>query len=548
MVSLMVFGWGPGLGGILATRFSATIERVRPRQSPFSRLTLLAKVMLVVNSVLIVAVTATGLSTYRVARDALREEVFTSGRLAVSDFARSNALEFLDPEKGPIELQLRLGQLISDEGPSRLVAAYALDRAGEVISHSGQSIVLPTREILSLASDEVVHSSDRAIIVATPVTYDEVVLGHIAFAFDGAMISEAGTTILIQVLVVIVAFILLNLLGLWLVIRGLLKPVEQLGQAAEALAGGDYEHPLPTNLSQDEIGRAARSFENMRDALTVHMRFSNAALVNRIREGRVVDEGDEHQLSVVFGDAVGYTAWSQNLPPRVIFSTLSRYYTCIGRIMVGRCGGIIDKFIGDGVMIHFGLMGGDGPAQPTDAVALEHVRSALRGVIYSQIGLRALAYAIERFENRPSLLYRFGMASGRCLVGPFGARDIMLDYTLIGNVVNLAARLEYLAPPGGLLIDRFTRLDSGEHFLQVEDGGIQRVKGSEIPVQVFHALDFAHAEEHERMRAYLLDELMDDEFIASVILGGNDDPAKIEEIRSFLEREVRKRPPLSRPG
>ncbi|MFW6369500.1 MAG: adenylate/guanylate cyclase domain-containing protein [Myxococcota bacterium] len=508
------------------------------RRTLFSRLPLLAKVLLAVNFVLVVAVASTGVSTFSVARDAMREGVITSGKRSVEDFARGSTLEFLDPDRGPLDIELRLRGLVSDASEHRPLAAYAVDREGKIIASAGSSVLLPIDEIRALTTSAVVESPTGSIVVGTPVTYDEVVLGYIAFAFDNAMIAEAGTTIVIQVVVVVLAFLLANVLLLWLLVRRLLRPVVQLGEAAEALASGDYTHPLPENLPEDEIGRAARSFENMRDALTVHMRFSNAALVERIRTGRLVDEGDEHQLSVVFGDAAGYTAWSQNRAAQEVFSTLSRYYTCMGRIMVDHCGGIIDKFIGDGVMLHFGLMRQRSQVDRSPAVVREHVQAALRGACYSQIALRALSHALERFQGRDSLRYRFGIASGRCLVGPFGARDVMLDYSLIGNVVNLAARLEALSPPGGLIVDRFTYVDAGEGFLEVESGGIQRVKGVEMPIQVFFVKGLAGENERKRMRDYLLEELFDDEFVSGVILDGDDDAEKMASIRSFLEAEI----------
>jgi class 3 adenylate cyclase len=505
----------------------------------FSRLPLLGKVLLAVNAVLIIAVTATGLSSYQVARDAIRGEVIAAGRQAAGDFARANALEFLDPERGPLELQLRLGQLVAEGEATRLLAGHALGPDGDVLASAGSSARLPIARIRALDAAALVPSDGGAIVVAAPVIYDQVSLGHVAFVLDGAILAEAGTTIFIQVAVAVLAFIILNVLGLWVLMRRVLQPVVQLGRAAEALAAGDYDHPLPQGLPEDEIGRAARSFENMRDALTVHMRFSNAALVDRIRHGRRVDEGAEHQLSVVFGDAVGYTAWSEDVPPEEVFSTLSRYYTCIGQILVTRFGGIIDKLIGDGIMAHFGFSAG---APRSETVPREHVQAALRATVYTQLALRAVSFATERFHGRPALHYRFGIASGRCLVGPFGAKDLMLDYSLIGNVVNLAARLERKAPPGGLLVDRFTRIDAGDGFLDIRDGGLQEVKGLSIPIPVAFVRGFEDEMETREMQRWLLDVFFDEARIVALCLDGDRDPEKIALVRAQIEAEVSERP------
>ena len=74
--------------------------------------------------------------------------------------------------------------------------------------------------------------------------------------------------------------------------------------------------------------------------------------------------------------------------------------------------------------------------------------------------------------------------SGRCLVGAIGAANIMMDFSPIGNVVNLASRIETIAAPGGVSIDRFTRLDVGEGLIDVLDRGSHEFKGFEHLIQV----------------------------------------------------------------
>jgi class 3 adenylate cyclase len=281
----------------------------------------------------------------------------------------------------------------------------------------------------------------------------------------------------------------------------------------------------------------------MADALELHMRFSNQALIDRIRRGGT-DQAKEFQLTVAFGDAAGYTSWSQKRTPNEVFSTLSRYFSCIGSITVHGFQGIIDKFIGDGIMTHFGLLRERSDPSSPDP---ESARDALRAIITTQLALRLLSQAIRIFDQRDPLAYRFGIASGRCLVGAVGARDVMLDYSVIGNVVNLASRLEHLAPVGGLLIDRFTHIDSGPDFLDVVDGGEQSIKGVSVPIQVFYVRGFTSPEEREQTRAFLLERFFTDDRLDALALSGHGSREARMALRDFLARELKERPELPVP-
>ncbi|MEM6732009.1 MAG: adenylate/guanylate cyclase domain-containing protein, partial [Myxococcota bacterium] len=405
----------------------------------WSRLSLLAKVLIVANFLLVTAISAAGVFTYRVAQEAVRNEIIASGQQSVRDFAKVNALDFLDEEKGKLDLQLKLKGLVASDSENRLVGAFIYGGSGEPLAEMSSSGAGPSFALLeNLESTAVIESSDEAITIAAPVFYDDLRLGSVAFRFASSRIREAGTQILYQAIAIIAIALIVNFALLIVVLRRVLKPVSQLGDASEAFARGDFRSRIESRTSQDEIGRAAQSFNDMADALELHMRFSNAALVERIQHGGT-DDAKEHQLSVVFGDAVGYTSWASLHSPAEIFEMLSRYYTCMGRITVRSFQGIIDKFIGDGIMMHYGMLRDQ---RRVSAVERAYVRNALRATIYSQFAMKLLTFAVTELEGKRPLTYRFGLASGKCMMGPVGAQHIMLDYSIIGNVVNLASRLE----------------------------------------------------------------------------------------------------------
>lgn len=514
----------------------------------WNNLPLLAKVLSIANVLLVTAVSLTGFATYRIASDSIRAELIASGMKSVVDFAKINALDFVDEEKGRLNLSLALSQLVApqtNDAEQRFLAGFVFDRDGNLLAKathgrfpSPDPGVLPT---LTSAAVVPAMGTQSSIAVASPVSYDNVSLGYVVFQLDAQSIARAGSEIIARSVAIVVAALVLNFLALMFLMSRILRPVRELGSASEAFAGGDFRRRIEGKLAGDEVGTAARSFNNMADALELHVRYSNDALVERIRSGGG-DAPVEHQLSVVFGDAVGYTTWAASHTPEQIFAMLSRYYTCIGRITVHSFQGIIDKFIGDGIMMHFGMLKEDRGALVHEK---DYVRSALRSTIYSQFALRILSYAILKIERDKPLSYRFGLASGKCMMGAVGAQEIMMDYSIIGNVVNLAARLEGRAPPGGLIIDRFTYIDAEKGFVEVNDGGRQRVKGIPDPVQVYYVKSFSEQHELEEMRRYFLQDFLEDPLVLRAILGPNMDSTRHREaLRRYAIKEFDKHPTL----
>jgi class 3 adenylate cyclase len=496
---------------------------------------LLAKLLIVNLFLSVVGIGASGLFTYRVARDALQAEAIASGTKLVVNFAKTNTMEWLDDQAGPLNLKLRLKGLVDTDG-ARTIAAYVLDRNHRPLAAAGPVTVDDMAE-LPLPEDGrgvLVTVQPKAITIACEVVYDKIQLGYTVFRFNSSMIAEAGARIIYSSSFIILSFMLVIIVALTLLLRRVLRPVVDLGHAAQEFAKGNYSHRLKPQPAQDAISNAARSFNSMCDALELAMRFTNGALVERIKAGNPIDEVREHQLCVIFGDARGYTPWSRRHTPNEIFATLNRYYTCFGRVIVGRFNGIIDKFIGDGIMAYFGLQGGVAPQDKAS-----QVRDALRACVHMQLLSRVLSHAMQTYEKAEPLTYRLGMATGRCLVGAIGAKDTMLDYSLIGNVVNLASRLEGKAPPGGLVVDRFTVIDAGEGYADVSDLGAQTVKGIDTPIQIFRVNSLSDPNDVEAMRAFLLEDVFEDAVLLEAIFGtAKPRFEQIAAMRIFIEKEL----------
>jgi len=184
---------------------------------------------------------------------------------------------------------------------------------------------------------------------------------------------------------------------------------------------------------------------------------------------------EEKELTVLFSDIRGFTAWSSTQDPQRIRRTLNAYFEDMAKI-VFRHGGTIDKYIGDGLMVFFG----DPVEQP------DHPLRAVRCAVDMQLATRELKRTWEADEGGLPIQIRIGINTGPVIVGNMGSSR-RLDYTTIGANVNLAQRLESGAPPGGILVTR-ALYDLIVGRVEAEPAGRIKAKGFENEIEVFEIL------------------------------------------------------------
>ena len=173
------------------------------------------------------------------------------------------------------------------------------------------------------------------------------------------------------------------------------------------------------------------------------------------------------KLTIFFSDIVDFTAISDDIQPEELTELLNEYLTEMSRI-AARHGGTVNKYIGDAMLVFFG--------DPTTRGASEDARACIAMAFEMQQRLRELnvQWRTRGFE-RP-FRARMGVNTGYCNVGNFGSEDRM-DYTIIGGEANLAARLQAMAPPGGVVV-------SYETFVLVSD----QVKGTALDATALKGL------------------------------------------------------------
>jgi adenylate cyclase len=279
------------------------------------------------------------------------------------------------------------------------------------------------------------------------------------------------------------AILVLSLLLAVVLGRLISRPVRDLAGAALAVSSFDFRRvPQAKGSAFRELDSAASAFNSMLSGLRWFETYVPRSLVLRlIQRGDGGVESEERQVTVIFTDIVGFTAGSQRLTPRETADFLNHHFALLAA-EIERTGGTLDKYIGDSVMAFWGA-----PDEQPD-----HADRACRAAL-------AINAALER-DNReraasgaPQVRIRLGVHSGAAIVGNIGAPG-RVNYTLIGDTVNLANRLESFGkevPAGAgaatILLSGETRARLNDSW-QVEDLGAHQMRGRSGTTQVFRLL------------------------------------------------------------
>ncbi|MGQ9595152.1 MAG: tetratricopeptide repeat protein [Anaerolineae bacterium] len=207
-----------------------------------------------------------------------------------------------------------------------------------------------------------------------------------------------------------------------------------------------------------------RELERLRDFIPAH-------LVERITQEARAGRGERRTVTVLFADLTGFTALSESLDPEEVFRLLD---TCFRAFVeaIYRFEGTVDKFTGDGLMALFGapLAHEDDPER------------ALHAALGMQKALEECGQDLVRRIGRP-LALRIGLNLGEVVVGGLGS-DLRLDYTAVGDTVNVAARLQELAQPGEILVARSVA-EAARAAFTFEPLGLVEIRGRREPVEAY---------------------------------------------------------------
>jgi adenylate cyclase len=208
-------------------------------------------------------------------------------------------------------------------------------------------------------------------------------------------------------------------------------------------------------------------------------KFLPSQLYNSIFTGKqsVRVAAQRKKLTIFFSDIANFTETADRLESEELTNLLNQYLTEMSKIAVGH-GATIDKYIGDAIMGFFG--------DPTSRGSKEDALACVKVAIAMQRRMRELQLKWLDLGSEQPFQLRIGINTGFCTVGNFGSEDRM-DYTIIGNEVNLAARLQSHAELGGILLAHETASLIKDTILTEEQEPVS-VKGFAHPVRVYRVV------------------------------------------------------------
>jgi adenylate cyclase len=307
--------------------------------------------------------------------------------------------------------------------------------------------------------------------------------------FIGVALSKAGPSGLLKdaeialIGILAVGILAAILLGVALS-RRITQPVTALVRAAEGIAAGELDQRLQVTTGY-EIGALTEAFNGMAGGLRERERmhdmlgrFVSPTVARLVMSRPLALSGESKLLTILFTDLRDFTAMTEREDPAVVISGLNDYFQIVVEA-ADRHGGIVNKFGGDSTLVLFGLADerADARSSATAAVrAALDIRAAMEA-----LGLRRAA------EHLPALAAGIGINTGAVIAGLIGAERRM-EYTVIGDAVNLSARIQALNREleGDILISDATCAALGSPAgLELINYGVHRVKGKSNGVGIY---------------------------------------------------------------
>ena len=286
-----------------------------------------------------------------------------------------------------------------------------------------------------------------AISFISPVHFKDVITGHVLISFSREAMTQSIDKVVRSIITVTALLIVLGIGVSYFLGHRLTRPIQRLLDVSRAIDDGQYDGKIASKRN-DEIGFLMNSLNGMAKGLLekeqVEAAFNRHVSPNIAKEilGNMdsVKLGGQHVFStVMFIDIVGFTAKSETLSPQAVAELLNEFYSYINN-SVHLYKGSVDKYIGDCAMIIFGV------PEPDE----DHCYNAMSYAVFLQ-RMAERVNNIRISKGKFPVHYSIGINSGEMLAGNMGSETHM-QYTVVGDSVNLASRLASLANTDQIMI------------------------------------------------------------------------------------------------
>jgi adenylate cyclase len=280
------------------------------------------------------------------------------------------------------------------------------------------------------------------------------------------------TSLVLATLAAVTAAIILG----FFLSKGISAPVLELVRSTAEVARGNYDFRVDV-ASRDELGILGNAFNTMLRGLLLKEKYRDVldkavspAIADEMLKGDLFLGGENRVVTILFADIRGFTAMTEGMDPRGVIAMLNEYLEGATASIEAE-GGVVDKYVGDEIMAVFGA-----PLSHSDD-ALRAVRAALS----MQQSLRLLNES-RRTAGKKGIAVGIGINTGLAVAGNTGSKT-RLNYTVLGESVNLAARICSIAEAGQILISSST-LAAAEPALDTQTLKTVSFKGLSNPIGI----------------------------------------------------------------
>ena len=389
---------------------------------------------------------------------------------------------------------LALFQLVNNIAQNdQVIYAIITDENDIIKAHSNIEEVnkaySPPKNIMFLNKTSVakvssfIQGGEEILFFEKPITYQKLNVGKVRLAISQKKILQNIRNAKIFILVLTVIIIILGILLSLGLSRYFSNPIMKLRESTKALGMGNFDHRVSINRN-DELGDLGSAFNKMAEDLALKEKIKDS--FGRYVTPEIVDlilanpdnqwmKGSEVEATVLFVDIRGFTTLSEDKEPESIVELLNDYFARVTDIVV-KHGGHINKFVGDGAMAVFG----------TPVPTPQHAEAAVMAALDIQEEIARLDR--EKKMEDVAIQVGIGVNSGAMVAGNLGSQRKM-EYTVIGDNVNVASRLTSRAKAGEILISRQTyELIKNKNSLKIEKRRIASVKGRKMKIAIFNVL------------------------------------------------------------
>jgi adenylate cyclase len=465
---------------LLSYKYGAYFERL-----PHPRLPMWIQMAVATTFIIVLTIFTLSMVVLDQQKSRLYEQTVRLGMVSLNYFANNAPIPLLEDDI------LQLNTLIKEAarveglryalivGPNDLIKAHTdVNLIGVPFKHFVEKPDVTNKE------DVIYYSynrpdGERLIDLYRTISFKDKPLGEVHVGISVDFIEELVRRERISVVLITLVIIAIGL-GV-AVVYGFRfsRPISQLVRATQEIAKGNYQYRVPIKRN-DELGTLGTAFNRMgqelwKNAMTQKSfgKYVGSEVLDLILANPETAwlKGTRNEASIIFGDVRGFTAFSEAKAPEQVVEALNTYLELATRVII-KFGGYIDKFIGDAVLGVFGV----------PVFRQDHVERAVRAAMYLQEELR------KQSADGNELLAAVGISihTGPVVAGNVGSQSRM-EYTVIGDSVNLAARLNAFAGPGEVIVSPQVKAQLGA-MIETQSLGPQPIKGRSEPVEVFRVL------------------------------------------------------------